>query len=206
MEPFLHRIPYFPSGDKLTIDHFFGIAILGVLCFQGVLGKYHHQRFVLEKPIHRRWFTHLHLWLGRTLILCGLANCGFGLLLANVASKWAIIWWIGSGVLALTYLGVSLIVKVIRKRARRKQSEEQFGTVAYNGVTYSTADGHELSGIQPYSNYVPTPGNRPSTPRVYPETNVAEQYWQGGQYDPPIRYDVPGRYNSPYGSRQHLVD
>lgn len=88
---------------------------------QAFFGAYHHHRYVRDKPNHRRWFTHVHLWLGRTVILCGLANCGFGLIAAGVSFHWAFIWWIVCGGLAAAYFFAYIIQSCIRRlRSRRK--------------------------------------------------------------------------------------
>lgn len=46
---------------------------------QGGLGWYHHKRYLEDKPKRRRWFTHVHLWLGRLLIFLALINIGLGI-------------------------------------------------------------------------------------------------------------------------------
>lgn len=92
-----------------------------------MFGGYHHYRYVRDKPAKRRWFTHVHLWLGRVLILCGLANCGFGLLIAQVSLHWAIIWWIASGGLALLYFFFYVVMALCQRRAKNKARVVPYG-------------------------------------------------------------------------------
>ena len=117
--------------SMLITDQIFGITIIGLLVLQASLGYYHHRRFLKDRPSSRRWFTHAHLWLGRFIILFGLANCGFGLRLALVDWKYVIIWWAGCAGLAVGYAGASLIML----RHQTKRIGEPFGNA--NGPTYS---------------------------------------------------------------------
>lgn len=105
----------------LMTDHYFGTAIMGITAFQAGLGWYHHRRVVLDQPVTRRWFTHVHLWLGRVTILSGMANCGFGLLLVPVNVKWAIFWWIGCGVMTIAYISTRLILQVTGNRVQKQK-------------------------------------------------------------------------------------
>src|SRR5579859_7126526 len=118
-------------------DQLFGIVIIGLIVMQALLGYYHHHRFIRDKPSHRRWFTHAHLWLGRLVIVLGLANGGFGLLRAYVATKYAIIWWGVCGALAVIYGVISLVVGLSARTKRTKRTGEPFGNA--NGPGYSPA-------------------------------------------------------------------
>jgi hypothetical protein len=93
------------------IDHFFGTVIMAMTALQAGLGWYHHKRFQEDKPSQRRWFTHTHIWLGRTTILAGMINCGFGLILAQPKLKWVIFWGVGCGVLITIYIGIVLMIR-----------------------------------------------------------------------------------------------
>jgi hypothetical protein len=79
-----------------------------MIVFQAGFGWYHHRRFVRDNPIYRRWFTYVHIWLGRTTIICGIVNCGLGLVIATDEVKWAAIWWSCCGVLGAIYFGVCI--------------------------------------------------------------------------------------------------
>jgi len=196
---------YLATGHHFTqFHHYFGVCIIAALLVQAFLGWYHHKRFVRDRPSHRRWFTHLHLWLGRTTILCALANCGFGLLLAKVDRKWVIIWWIICGALAGVYFAGYIILRFCQRRARINRTGESFGTAigpGYSAQRYARAETYASNNpLQPAPRYT-TSGNE----------NVAhERYELRDSYDetpydpPPVRYEDPSRDHSPGKSRQDL--
>jgi hypothetical protein len=125
---------YLSIGEQFMYFHqFFGIIIVILLVFQGMLGWYHHHRFVRDKPSSRRWFTHAHLWLGRVLIVFGLANCGFGLILANVARMYAYIWWAVCGGLVIVYAAVSILRNM--SFANRHGKGEAYGNASGPGYS-----------------------------------------------------------------------
>jgi hypothetical protein len=140
----IHLLPYIiPCPHDLQIDQIFGISIIGLIFVQLGFGYYHHRRFLKDRPQSRRWFTYVHLWLGRTIIVCGLANCGCGLLLALVSWKYVIIWWSVCGALAILYAVVSLVTNGFR--ARKKG--EPFGNAngpAYSPERYKQAETYEM--------------------------------------------------------------
>ena len=115
----------------LITDQIFGITIIGLIVLQASLGYYHHRRFLKDRPSSRRWFTHVHLWLGRFVILFGLANCGCGLRLAFVDWKYVIIWGVVCGALAVGYAVASLVMS----RYRVGKTGEPFGNA--NDPAYS---------------------------------------------------------------------
>ena len=96
-----------------------GLVITTLLVVQAIIGYYHHQRYIIDRPTSHRWFTHLHLWLGRFLILAGGANCGKGLSLATASRAGLIAWYTAFGVLAVLY-GIGLVVT----RQRANSSKE----------------------------------------------------------------------------------
>ena len=89
------------------------MTIIAVIFVQAVLGVYHHRNYL--KLQRKSWFTYLHIWLGRVVIVSGLANAGCGLNLAGVQWKYVAIWWAGTGFLAIVYavLGVMRWRKII---------------------------------------------------------------------------------------------
>lgn len=135
---------------------------MGAVIIQAAFGWYHHRRFVQDKPSGRRWFTHVHLWLGRILILCGLANCGFGLPLSDVQFKWAVIWWICCGILALLYVVAYIILVLIHGRETANQSNE---------ISSAPAPGREmqLQANTGNDNYRYYPGSAPRYPQNIPD-------------------------------------
>jgi hypothetical protein len=58
------------------------------------LGWYHHKRYVEDNPTSRRWYTHLHLWLGRLLLFLGLINMGLGIQLYGDGAAPQAIWYV----------------------------------------------------------------------------------------------------------------
>jgi hypothetical protein len=122
-------------------------VIIGLVVLQLLLGYYHHRRFLVDRPSFRRWFTHAHLWLGRLVILLGLANGGCGLLLAPVATKYAIIWWAVCGGLAVIYGVFSIIVGFSTMTTRSKRTGEPFGNAngpGYSPARYRQAESYEM--------------------------------------------------------------
>ena len=81
-----------------------------------------------DRPPSRRWFTHIHLWLGRSIIPSGLVNCGLGLVLVPVDWKYVIIWWAICGLLLFIYA----IAFVLTFRFRAKKVGEPFGNSSGN--------------------------------------------------------------------------
>jgi hypothetical protein len=135
-----------------VIDQVFGILILALIVLQIVLGIYHHIRFVQDKPSTRRWFTHAHLWLGRTLIVAGLLNAGFGLRQALVSWTYVILWWAISGALVLAYA----VASVVTVQFRRRKAGEAFGTARGPGFSperYKTTESYELESSRGNSPY-----------------------------------------------------
>jgi hypothetical protein len=125
----------------LTSDQIFGITIISFLAVQLGFGYYHHKRYIQDSPTYRRWFTYVHIWLGRILILCGLANAGCGLKLAFVDNKYVIAWWATCGALALIYALVSVFAwwsgdrKSVEGSGRSSPGEVQGGEAGnYNFV------------------------------------------------------------------------
>jgi hypothetical protein len=82
---------------------------------QAIFGWYHHRRFVQDKPTRRRWFTHVHLWLGRALILGGSVNCGFGFPHLDANYKWAVKGWILCGIVIAIYICLYILLEYSRK-------------------------------------------------------------------------------------------
>ena len=90
----INLFPYVtPMTCLLSVDGRFGLAIIAIVCVQAGFGWHHHRMYIRNKPKRRRWYTHVHLWLGRFVIVFGVVNCGLGLLIAQVPMRWAIVWW-----------------------------------------------------------------------------------------------------------------
>ena len=159
-------------GILANLDHYFGFVIIGAALVQAVFGWYHHRRFVQDTPTRRRWFTHVHLWLGRILILCGMANCGFGFPLSNVEFRWAVVWWICCAILAAFYLIASVILAL---KGARAKSIDQSG-----GMTSATGRGMQSQSVDMYDlyRYYPGYGSPPRQSQNIPVPN--QPYWLAG--------------------------
>ena len=211
--PIFH-LSYLPSTHVKSnlLDHFFGAAIIGMAIVQAFFGWYHHNRYVRDKPSKRRWFTHVHLWLGRVTILSGLANCGFGIIAAGEPTKYAFIFWIGSGILATLYFGAYIIHAFIqRRRGGVKYSPATPGPYELDPYQGSRVNLVSQPGPPEASVYsAPPPGTIPGR---YEPDRYDDRFQERDPepYDPPRRqFDEPvQRYGSPiprYGSpsRQDL--
>ena len=140
----IHLLPYKILLSMLTTDQIFGITIIGLIVLQASFGYYNHHRFLKDRPSSRRWFTHVHLWLGRLIILFGLANCGCGLRLAFVDWKYVILWWAVCGALAVGYAVASLV----KSRYRARKLGEAFANTdghAYSPEQYRQAERYEIN-------------------------------------------------------------
>ena len=91
------------------------MVILVMTVIQAIFGWYHHKHFVQDKPTRRRWFTHVHLWLGRALILGGSVNCAFGFPHLDADYKWAVKGWIVCGIVVTIYICLYILLEYSRK-------------------------------------------------------------------------------------------
>lgn len=158
---------------------------MAVAVIQAFFGWYHHHRYIRDKSSKRRWSTHVHLRLGRILILCGMVNCGFGLLAAGRPFSDAIIWWTGCGILAGIYFAFSPILVFIRRRQTGK----------HTGVAYGRA---------------PMPGGYELNPYEGSRVNLINNAAVPGlatAYTPPTAGEIPGRYEpDPYDAGKGYMD
>jgi hypothetical protein len=91
------------NGQHLQFAHqWFGVGLFLIAMLQGPLGWFHHRRYVRDKPERRRWYTHVHIWLGRILIFFALINIGLGLQLYGEGAAILAVWYI------FTIVGVGL--------------------------------------------------------------------------------------------------
>jgi hypothetical protein len=107
--------------------------------------------------------------LGRILIIAGLANCGFGIILAGKPTTDAVIWWIASGVLVAIY-AFFYVIKVVRARARGK------------GVRYTVPDPVPRTEYGAGEGYEMNPYTAPTMPLV-------GQAARPGWYTPPRKFE-----------------
>lgn len=78
------------KGRKInSIHQWVGIALASSIGIQGFLGWWHHRRFL---RLHRRtWVSHVHIWLGRLVMVAGWGNVVSGLLLRGYKKNSAIV-------------------------------------------------------------------------------------------------------------------
>jgi hypothetical protein len=160
-----------PLSSCPDLDQILGICIICAVVLQAGLGGYHHYRYQKDRPLQRRWFTHLHLWLGRILIVTGLVNCGFGLILAGVGWTQAIIWWSITGAGVLMYIVAYMIMSTIHRATKKA-----LPPAAY----VRPGDNYELGNV-----HIPPSYSRagPVEPRGYREPYSDREILV--QYDPP---------------------
>ncbi|KAI1074402.1 hypothetical protein F5B20DRAFT_563606 [Whalleya microplaca] len=97
-----------------------GIVLLAVLFFQPILGFMHHSRF--KRVGRRTWWSHAHLWVGRTMITLGIINGGLGLRMANASADAKIAYGVVAGIMWLLWLIAAVFGEIRRRRALRPRT------------------------------------------------------------------------------------
>ena len=92
------------TGQQFKFGHQWlgGLVCFGLL-IQAALGWYHHKRYVQDKPTSRRWFTHVHLWLGRFLLFFALITIGLGIQLYGDGAAAQAMWYIFTIIFVAAY-------------------------------------------------------------------------------------------------------
>ncbi|KAE9376255.1 iron reductase domain protein [Stipitochalara longipes BDJ] len=93
-----------------TTHTIFGTVIVGLFLLQPIFGLIHHLHF--RKHQTRNPVSHLHIWYGRALIICGIVNGGLGLQLAGNSKGGMIGYGVVAGVMGVLY---ALLVVFKRK-------------------------------------------------------------------------------------------
>jgi hypothetical protein len=190
---------------------------------QGGLGWYHHKRYVADKPTHRRWFTHVHLWFGRLLLFLALINMGLGMQLYGDAAGAQAGWYL------ITILIVSVYAffywhNFYRNKKHINDSfdptpfedptDDDISTKDYepyrplttaaaadNGTYRSDQYDPEMSGVNEYGQRVKhTKAPPPTMPAVNRPPAAAPATAAGRRYDLVPTPLIPG----PYGSTEPL--
>ncbi|KAK8089030.1 hypothetical protein PG997_003991 [Apiospora hydei] len=102
------------SSARANVHPIIGLVVLGVLAFQPLLGWLHHIR--LKRTGRRTAWSHLHLWLGRSAIILGIINGGFGLELANAPDSAVTAYSAVAAVVCLLWLLSALVFEYRRWR------------------------------------------------------------------------------------------
>jgi hypothetical protein len=119
-----------------------GVVLFILLVAQPFLGYMHHVAF--KKNQARGFWSHGHVWLGRTIITLGIINGGLGFMLANNTSYGPIVYGVVAGVFYLAYVVAVIIGERRRARALPPKYEEspmRSGSVSPREVEYYGASG-----------------------------------------------------------------
>ncbi|KAK4192142.1 hypothetical protein QBC35DRAFT_241871 [Podospora australis] len=94
-----------------TVHQWLGAAIVGVMVVQSILGWRHHMTFLRLK--RRTWISHVHIALGRVIVLGGWVNVMLGLLLSGKG-------FVGLGLVGALVLMEAIFVTCWVWRAQKK--------------------------------------------------------------------------------------
>jgi hypothetical protein len=86
----------------------FGTVIVALFIIQPFIGLAHH--LLYKRTGGRTSVSHVHIWLGRSVLICGAINGGLGLQLAANNRGGEIAWGVVAGVVALVYT-LAVVVK-----------------------------------------------------------------------------------------------
>ncbi|KAF2250689.1 hypothetical protein BU26DRAFT_385212, partial [Trematosphaeria pertusa] len=79
-----------------------GIVVTILFLLQPVIGWLHHRHFAAKGT--KNYKRHVHVWLGRILLVLGVINGGTGLKLSDNTTAGGIVYGIIAGLMALVYL------------------------------------------------------------------------------------------------------
>lgn len=95
-----------------------GTVVVALMGLQPFLGWAHHRYFVKNQK--RGVISHVHIWLGRLLMVLGIINGGLGLQLASSPQGYIITYSVIAGIAFVLYVG-GVITGRIRRGDRSKQ-------------------------------------------------------------------------------------
>lgn len=96
-----------------------GIVLFVLLFTQPLGGFLHHHLY--KKNGHRTIISHLHVNIGRIIIVLGIINGGLGLELAGVEDKYKIVYGVFAGLMGIAYIAAIIFGEV--KRSRKTHTE-----------------------------------------------------------------------------------
>ncbi|KAJ4175768.1 hypothetical protein NW759_017113 [Fusarium solani] len=99
-----------------------GTIVVALIGLQPILGWAHHRYFVDHGK--RGVISHVHIWLGRILMIISIINGGLGLQLASSPRGYIIAYSVVAGIAALLYIA-GAFVSGLRKTTRAKQISPQ---------------------------------------------------------------------------------
>ncbi|KAI9844188.1 MAG: hypothetical protein M1838_002291 [Thelocarpon superellum] len=94
-----------------------GLVVVGLLAVQLALGILHHSMYLRTRRASVP--THLHIWLGRIVLLLGLINGGLGLQLADNTRSGCIAYGVVAGIVGVSYFVITATAKLVGSRSRR---------------------------------------------------------------------------------------
>jgi hypothetical protein len=97
--------------------------VVVALLIQPFIGLLHHRRFVSSQK--QSFWTFLHLWYGRTLILLGIINGGLGLQLAANTKRGMIAYSVLGGITGASLCALIAFVEVKRIRTKEPAVPEE---------------------------------------------------------------------------------
>lgn len=83
-----------------------GIVITVLFLLEPIMGWLHHKHFVAT--INKNYNRHIHVWLGRVLIVLSVINGGTGIKLSGNTTGGGIAYGVVAGLAAIAYIGVWL--------------------------------------------------------------------------------------------------
>ena len=125
------------QGHFTYAHQILGIVIFGLVILQAFNGTLNHLIYRSRGLTSRPWWNYVHIWTGRVIVLVGVVNVGLGLMLpyTEVATKWAIVWWVLAFVFVLIMMTAGYWSRTLfRRQSASPPSErvpkEQTGTAA----------------------------------------------------------------------------
>ena len=116
-----------------------GLVVFSLMFFQPILGIAHHM--IYRRKQSRTAFAHVHMWLGRALIILGVINGGLGLDLSENTTKGEVAYGVIAGIVFVVYLLALAFAWNQNKKAGGVRND---GKVGGNGVDYGQRSDMEL--------------------------------------------------------------
>lgn len=126
------------KGRKINTTHqSVGIALASSIGLQGILGYWHHVRFLRLR--RRTWVSYAHVWLGRLIMVGGWSNVVSGLLLRGFGKSSAIVVAVTVAV-CMEAVGLSGWVWWVQRRRARYIPKASWAKEDEGSFALSTSD------------------------------------------------------------------
>jgi len=126
--------------NPANTHHFLGIVIFGGFIFQLALGWIHHKLYDPSRK-YFAWWTKLHWWWGRTLILLAFFQIYLGLDQYNVSYGVFVGYYIYVSLILTSYAGLSYYLYNKRRRELEKYAKSD---VLYTGIRQDDVEQQSL--------------------------------------------------------------